>query len=114
MTARYKIAPEFAARLRKKRRHKCRAAAAFSSRIGTPVADVPRWPRRQTSVREPKGQGTATRVAVGNSSCCPIAGIVALANDRCDKSCTQSRSRRSSDLAPRLQGGGSECPVRLC
>ena len=41
-------------------------------------------------------------------------GIVTLANDRREKSCTQSRSRRGSDLAPRLHGRGSECPVRLC
>ena len=42
-----------------------------------------------------------------------IVGIVTLADDRRDKSSIQSRSRRSSHLAPRLHGRGSECPVRL-
>ena len=40
-------------------------------------------------------------------------GFVTLADDRCDKSSIQSRSRRSSHLAPGLHGRGSECPVCL-
>jgi hypothetical protein len=40
-------------------------------------------------------------------------GFVTLADDRCDKSSIQSRSRRSSHLASRLHGRGSDCPVRL-
>ena len=41
-------------------------------------------------------------------------GIVTLTNDRRDKSCAQSQSRRSDDLAPRLHGRGSERAVRSC
>ena len=43
-----------------------------------------------------------------------VLGIVTLMNDRRDKSCTQSRSCRSGDLAPCLHGRGSERRVRLC
>jgi hypothetical protein len=78
---------------------------------------ITRWRPSSVSVGIAAAQGRdfdsqrGSRTIVGNSGWIGKSGIVTSANDRRDKPCNQSRSRRSSDLGAPLHAGGSECPV---